>query len=388
VSGIRRLLALVTVAMVIETAAYSAITPLLPGLADDHDLSKAAAGILMGAYPVGTLLLAIPAAWLSARIGPKPTVIAALALLGSASLAFGLVSSTGLLVAARFLQGVGAAAVWAGGLAWVVAVAPRERRAEALGTAIGAAIAGALGGPAMGALADQIGTGIVFAAFFTVPVVLIAFLVRLPAPASVPGAGLAFMRAASVEPSMRRGMWLMAIPAMTFGLFNVLVPLRLDDLGAGAVTIGAVFLAAVAVESLVSPVAGRLADRRGAVWPARLGLGGGGLCLLLLPVPGEVVLVAGALMIAAALLGMLWTPAMALVSDGAEARGIDPSFGFGLGNLAWGAGAALGGSGGGALANATADAVPYALLAVAAVATAALLRPAPLPAPAGVPRRT
>jgi MFS family permease len=207
-------------------------------------------------------------------------------------------------------------------------------------------------------------------------VVVIVFLARLPAPSSVPGTGLAFMRAATGEPQMRRGMWLMALPAMTFGLFNVLVPLRLDDLGAGAVTIGAVFLGAVVVESLVSPVAGRLADRRGAVWPARLGLAGGGLCLVLLPVPEEVLLVAGALMVSAALLGMLWTPAMALVSDGAEARGIDPSFGFGLGNLAWGAGAALGGSGGGALANATADAVPYGLLALAAVGTAAVLRPA------------
>jgi MFS family permease len=375
-SGVRRLLALVTVAMVIETAAYSAITPLLPDLADEHDLSKAAAGLLMAAYPLGTLLLALPAAWLSARIGPKRTVISALLLLGSASLAFGLVTSTALLIGARFVQGIGAAAVWAGGLAWIVSVAPRERRAEALGTAIGAAIAGALGGPAMGALADRVGTGVVFAAFFVVPLVLVAALSRLPAPASVPGTGLAVMRAATGEPHMRRGMWLMALPAIAFGLFNVLVPLRLDHLGAGAVTIGAVFLAAVAVESLVSPMAGRLADRRGAVWPARIGLAGGGLFLVVLPVPGAVLPVAGALMVAAALLGMLWTPAMALVSDGAEARGIDPSFGFGLGNLAWGAGAALGGSAGGALANATTDAVPYVLLAVAAIGTAAVLRPA------------
>src|SRR3954452_587571 len=119
--------------MVIETAAYSAITPLLPHLVDEHDLSKAAAGMLTAAYPVGTLVLALPSAWVSARIGPKPTVIGALLVLGLASLAFGLVTSTGLLIGARLLQGAGAAAVWAGGLAWVVSVAPRERRAEAIG---------------------------------------------------------------------------------------------------------------------------------------------------------------------------------------------------------------------------------------------------------------
>jgi MFS family permease len=195
---------------------------------------------------------------------------------------------------------------------------------------------------------------------------------------------------AATEPLMRQGMWLMALPAAAFGLFGTLVPLRLDALGAGAVTIAAIFLLAVLLESLVSPVAGRLADRRGAVWPARVGLGLGGLALALLPVPEVIVLVAVVLMVTAALLGLLWTPAMALVSDGAEARGIDPSFGFGLGNLAWGAGAALGGSGGGALAGATSDALPFAVLAAAAVLTSLSLRvPAPQAAtPAATAGRT
>jgi MFS family permease len=372
-TGIRRLLALVTVAMVAETAAYSAITPLLPHLAAEHHLSKGAAGLLAAAYPFGTLLLALPAAWVSARVGAKPTVMGALLLLGGGSLAFGLVSATSLLIAARFLQGAGAAAVWAGGLAWIVAVAPRERRVEAIGTAIGAAIAGALGGPAIGAAADQLGMGVVFAAFFALPVGLAIAIARLPGPAPVPGPGLAALRVALAEPLMRQGMWLMLLPAIAFGLFNVLVPLRLDALGAGAVAIGAVFLVAVVFESAVSPLVGRIADRRGAIWPARIGLAGGALGLGLLPLPANTVLVALALVVSAGLMGMLWTPAMALVSEGAEVRGIDPAFGFGLGNLAWGAGAAFGGSGGGALAQAVGDAVPYIALALLAVITAAKL---------------
>jgi MFS family permease len=291
-------------------------------------------------------------------------------LLGSASLVFGLVDATALLIAARFLQGAGAAAVWAGGLAWIVAVAPRERRVEAIGTAIGAAIAGALGGPVIGALADSLGTGIVFAAFFTLPVGLAIALARLPAPRSVPGPGLTAVRASLIEPLMRQGMWLMLLPAIAFGLFNVLVPLRLDHLGAGAAAIGAVFLVAVLFESAVSPVVGRIADRRGAIWPARIGLAGGAVGLVLLPLPAVAIGVAAALVVSAGLLGMLWTPAMALVSQGAEARAIDPAFGFGLGNLAWGLGAALGGSGGGALAQATSDFVPYVLLALVAGVTA------------------
>jgi MFS family permease len=368
-TGIRRLLALVTVAMVAETAAYSAITPILPHLAEEHGLSKGEAGVLAAAYPFGTLLAALPSAWVSARIGPKRTVMGALVVLGTASLVFGVVDATALLIAARFLQGAGAAAVWAGGLAWIVAVAPRERRVEAIGTAIGAAIAGALGGPVIGALADSLGTGVVFAAFFTLPMGLALALSRLPAPASVPGPGLTAVRASLTEPLMRTGMWLMLLPAIAFGLFNVLVPLRLDDLGASAAAIGAVFLVAVVFESAVSPIVGRVADRRGAIWPARIGLAGGAIGLVLLPLPAAGLPVAAALIVSAGLLGMLWTPAMALVSQGAEARRIDPAFGFGLGNLAWGLGAALGGSVGGALAQATTDAVPYVLLALAAVVT-------------------
>jgi MFS family permease len=379
-SSIKRLLALLSVALIAETAAYSAITPLLPHLADEHDWSKAATGIVAAAYPFGTLIFALPSAWVSARIGPQRTVVGALLVLGTSSLLFGLVSSTPLLVATRLGQGVGAAAVWSGGLAWVFAVAPRDRRAEAIGTAIGAAIAGALGGPVIGAAADRIGTGIVFGAFFVLPTVLAVVIARLPGPHAAPSLGMAAFRVAFKEPRMRRGLWLMALPAFGFGLFNVLVPLRLDALGAGAVTIAGAFLGAVVVESAVSPVVGRIADRRGAVFPARIGLGGGGLALLLLPVGGAIAVVALALVAAAALLGMLWTPAMSLLSDGAELRGIDSAFGFGLGNLAWGAGAALGGSGGGALAGATSDAVPYVLLALAALATSAHLRSAaPMP---------
>ena len=51
----------------------------------------------------------------------------------------------------------------------MVGAAPREVRAQAIGTAIGAAIAGSLGGPVLGALADEIGRVVVFAVFVVLP---------------------------------------------------------------------------------------------------------------------------------------------------------------------------------------------------------------------------
>lgn len=359
--------------MVVDTAAYATITPLLPQITADNDLSKSVAGLVTAAYAIGTFTLALPAAWLASRIGPKRTVLGALGLLALASVAFGLASSPATLIAARLLQGVGAAAIWAGALAWVVAVTPRERRAEAIGTAIGAAIAGALGGPALGAAAAAIGTGIVFGAFVLLPLGLIVTGWRIPGPEPSPSGMGQAVRAAAREPLMRQGIWLMVLPSAAFGVLNVVVTLRLADLGAGALAIAAIFLGAIGLEAIASPVAGRLADRRGALWPARAGLAAGGVALALLALPRDAVVLAALVIVAAPLLGMLWTPAMTVLAEGAERRGIDVAFAFGLANMAWGAGAASGAGGGGALADATTDAVPLLGLAAAMLAGAALL---------------
>lgn len=368
----RRLIAFISIAMVVETAVYSAITPLLPQLSREFGLSKAAAGVLSASYPLGTLALSLPAGALAARIGPKRTVLYALGVLASASLFFGVASSAPLLIAARTLQGIGACAVWAGGLAWVVAVAPRDRRAEAMGSAIGAAIAGALGGPVLGALADAVGRTPVFAAFVAVPVLLIAALSRLAAPGHVPMSGA---RALLREPRARTGVLLMALPSSVFGLTNVLVPLRLDHFGAGAAAIAGVFLVAVLFEALMSPVAGRLADRRGALVPARYGLGAAAVALALLPLGHRVVLVGAALVVACGILGLLWAPAMSVLGDAAERNGLNPAFAFGIGNLAWGLGTAIGGLGGGGLAAVTSDAVPFVAVALLLGTAALVIRP-------------
>ena len=59
---VRRLLGFISIALIIETAVYSTIAPLLPGLKDQYDLSKSAAGLLSGSYAIGTLATSVPAA--------------------------------------------------------------------------------------------------------------------------------------------------------------------------------------------------------------------------------------------------------------------------------------------------------------------------------------
>src|SRR5215213_81011 len=149
----RRLIVLVSAIVLVDTMFYAAIAPLLPYYSDRLGLSKAAAGALAGAYPAGTLLAAIPAGVIAARIGVRRTVLGGLGLMTVSCLVFGFADNASLLEGARFVQGVGSAASWAGALAWLVAAAPPERRGEVIGTAFGAALGGQLLGPVLGSLA-------------------------------------------------------------------------------------------------------------------------------------------------------------------------------------------------------------------------------------------
>ena len=92
--------------------------------------------------------------------------------------------------------------------------------------------------------------------------------------------------------SVQIGFWLFALPALFAGTLEVLVPLRMDDLGASGAAIGAVFLVAAAGEAVLSPWSGRLSDRHGRLAPIRVGLAGAVVMAVLLPLPGTVVLVA------------------------------------------------------------------------------------------------
>jgi MFS family permease len=169
------------------------------------------------------------------------------------------------------------------------------------------------------------------------------------------------------------GSWLTILPALFFGAYGVLVPLRLGALGLGAAGVAGVFLAAAAVEAVINPLVGRFSDRRGRLLPLRAGLAGVALSSVLLPRPQAPWLLAAVVLLAAGTGGMLFAPASALLSDGAEDAGLPQGIVFGLFNLAW-AGGQVGGAAGGAwLAQATADAVPYLVVAVLAVVTLAAL---------------
>ncbi len=342
---------------------FSAITPLLPGYSDDLGLSKTAAGVLSASYAGGTLLGTFPGAFLAARVGMRQTVLAGMLLVAASCLVFAFAQNIVLLDGARFLQGVGGAFAWIGGLSWLVSETPADRRGELIGSALAAAIFGILMGPVIGALATVTGPEPVFGSAALFGSAMAVWTYFTPAPGPTPFPGWSRLRRTVGSPPIAAAFWLVMLPAMFSGAIWVLVPLRLDELGASGIAVGAVFLVSALVEGVASPTFGRLSDRRGRIWPIRIGLFAAALASVLLSMP-EAVLLLGACVVAAELtLGFCWTPAMALLSDMVERAGVAQWLAFALVNLGWAGGQVLGGSGGGGLADATSDGVTYAVVA-------------------------
>src|SRR3954468_3425169 len=369
----RRLLVLVSVVVAVDTTFFTALTPLLPHFADTYGLSKAGAGIFISTYAAGTLLGAIPAGLATMRLGPKRTVLIGLALMTAASLVFALAGDIWTLSAARFFQGVGSSFSWAGGLAWVVASASRQRRGELLGTAMGAAIFGALIGPALGAFAGIIGTRAAFLGVAVAGAGVFGWAALTPGiePEWQPlRAGLGAFR----ERSLAAGLWLVVLPALLFGVLVVLVPLRLHDHGWGPVAIAALFLATTVLEMFLNPWLGRFTDRGGRMRPVRAALIGAIAVAVALAWAHEPAALVPLVLAAGIAYGAFYTPGLALISHGAEEAGVAQGLAFGLMNACWGVGAVLGPALGGALASAAGDSLPSLLLASVCLATYAASR--------------
>jgi MFS family permease len=239
-----------------------------------------------------------------------------------------------------------------------------------IGIAMGAALAGALLGPVLGGAASLTGPAPAFAAVGAVGVGLAAWALTIPAfPPAVDPQPLGVLREAARVREVVSGFWLVSLAAFLLGVISVVAPLRLDELGWGAVGISAAFLVAAGLEGAMNPVIGRWSDRRGRMAPVRAGLVAAIAVSVVIPWvdvrwPYLLLVVA-----AGVAYGVNWVPGTALLSDGAERAGIDQGFGFALLNIAWAPANVVGAGLGGALADAFGDAAAYLLAATLCLLT-------------------
>jgi len=370
---VRRLVLLLSSIVAVDIMFFTALAPLLPHFVGRYDLTKGEAGVLSATYATGVLAASLPGGVAASRLGPRQAALGGIALTALASLGFALAGNVWMLGAARLLQGIGSAFSWTGALAWLVASAPRERRGELIGTTMGAAVFGALLGPVLGAVASTAGVRATFLGVSVTGLALCAWVLATPGAAPQPQPLSALRRA---DRRLLGGLWLLVLPALLFGVLVVLVPLKLHARGWGGLAIGAVFLATATVEVVLNPLLGRLTDRRGRLVPVQLALAGSLAVSLGLAWASAGALVAALTLVAGVAYGAFYTPGMALISDGAERRGIAPGLAFGVMNGAWAAGNVVGPALGGGLAEAAGDALPYLLLAAVCLLTLVATLPA------------
>jgi MFS family permease len=288
------------------------VLPVLPryihGPLDSGDV---AVGVVVGSYAVTGLLLRPVAGRLADTWGRKPTVLAGAVLVALSGLLY--LPSLGLagLVVARLILGVGEGAVYTAGSAWIVDLAPDERRGRVLGL-YGLAVWGGLSvGPLLGELLLDLGgytTVWLFAAAMPVLGALIALAARDPFVPLKHAEPHPLIAPEAVGPGFA-----IALASIGYAALATFIVLHLEARGIdnGA----AVFAAFAAMLVLTRLVLGHLPDRVGATPVAVVATLGEALGLALIAVAHSLpVALAGGLVMGASF--SLLNPALMLIALG------------------------------------------------------------------------
>jgi MFS transporter, DHA1 family, solute carrier family 18 (vesicular amine transporter), member 1/2 len=378
---LRRLIALVSLLVAVDLTLWSAIVPLIPHYRSELGLTKVESGWLVGAFSLAVVAVAIPVGHLADRIGARRVVAAGAAAMAAATLGLGFAGSFWVLLAARAVQGVGDAAVWGAGVAWVAARAPADRRGEAVGFSNAAAITGVIAGPFVGGIATStFGIRTTFSVVAGVSLALAAWaLLEADAQADAdrhmrvrPAIAAAFS-----ESLILASVVMILAVSVIGGALQVLVPLRLSADGIERSGIGAVYSLGAMLGAVAVLLSARAGDRFG-----RIPLAAGACAALavlsgLLSLPLGAGLVIAVVMAAGPVQSILYAVGYPLSADGADRAQLGHGIAIGIVNLTWGVGAFLGPVAGPGAAQVLGDRASYVLLAVlAALAAAAVAAPA------------
>ena len=158
--------------------------------------------MLAATYPAGMIPGSLLGGWIATRAGVRRTTVVGLFMFTISIIPFGFATNIAALDALRFVQGAACGCIWSGGLAWVIALVPRGRRGEVLGSVMAAAVFGTLLGPIVGTLAVAVGTEIVFIGVGAASLALAAWTLRHPEPPPLEHERHAPLRALARSPQL------------------------------------------------------------------------------------------------------------------------------------------------------------------------------------------
>lgn len=267
----------VTGLIALDTILFTMVVPALPDFAERDDFGDTVAALIFAAFPVAQIVSALLAAGFVQRMGRRPVMIAAVLLLGVATVAFAFAHGPAQLAGARGLQGIAAGLVWTSALAAIADIYPRDELGLRMGLAETAGGATGLIGPvAGGALVAAVGLEEAFLLAAAIPILALVPTLMVPETQSAdtppaPPVLRAIARLARV-PAARVSAMALALFAAALALLEPLLPLDLDRrLGLGSLGVGLVFAAGLAAYYVAVPIAGRWSDRRGRRLPIVVG---------------------------------------------------------------------------------------------------------------------
>jgi MFS family permease len=245
--------------------AVGAVLPVLPRYVHGPlDAGNIAVGIVVGSYAVTGLLLRPLAGRLADRRGRQPTVLLGSVAVAIAGFLYLLPLGVAGLIGARLLLGAGEGAVFTAGSAWVVDIAPLERRGRVIGLYGLAIWSGLSVGPLIGELLLNIsGYTAVWLFAGIAPLIGALIALRLPdpfRPAPQPEEHHPLIAREAIRPGAA-----LALASIGYATVAAFVVLHLDARGVGhGATVFGAFATMVVLTRLVG---GDLPDRVG---PARV----------------------------------------------------------------------------------------------------------------------
>ena len=333
--------ALVTFATFTDIVAYSVAVPVLPDLSRKLGASPTMIGLLFASFGVTLLTVSIPVGAVSDRIGRKGPMVGGLVALAAATLLFAYSDGLLWLFAARMVQGAADAITWVVGFALIADRFGPDERGRVSGIVMSGTSVAFMVGPSIGGWMYEAG-GI------RAPFLLVAGLAFLGAlgflwldvPPPVAETEAVPMRVVlRSRPVAVCAAVVIAISA-TLTMEEPVLPLFLNaKLGLGPARLGLIFGCGAVASSILHPIYGRLADRWGGRRMMLTGLPLVACVLPLINLTWSYQSTIGFFVLNTMAVSMVITPSLAFMAEAVSAAGAGSfGVGYGLYNMAWGAG--------------------------------------------------